>query len=232
VNNRFWIPVSVNIQSNVEFRISLQVTSTDPSTYLALDDIIYRPGLCTSAVTVPPVITLPPIAPGLDLGCNFDSINLCNWKNDPTLPWSINNINVQLLPMMPNVDHSKQSIYGRYAYVYHTVGTGVPRRLASMTAIDNAIPNYKGPICVSLWYYMRTNTFAHLNITIKGTAPGNPLIVSRFNDHGEKWNLLRFQANELSNGYQFSLSANVINGNLYLHVLQILKSFSNRYCCD
>ncbi len=119
--------------------------------------------------------------------------------------------------MMPNVDHSKQSIYGRYAYVIHTVGAAVPRMMASMTAIDNAIPNYKGKICVSLWYYMRTNAFAQFNVTIKSPDPGNSLIVSRFNDHGEKWNLLRFEANEMSNGYQFSLSANVMNGNLYLH---------------
>ncbi len=215
MNNRFWTPVSVNIQSNIEFRISLQVTSTDPSTYLALDDIIYTPGLCNSVVTTVPPVTPPPIGPGLDLGCNFDLANFCNWKIDPTLPWSINNINVQLLPMMPNVDHSKQSIYGRYAYVIHTAGAGVPRKMATMTAIDNV--NYNGRICVSLWYYIRTNTFAQFNITIKSPVPGNPLIVSRFNDHGEKWNLLRFEANEISNGYQFNLSANVMNGNSYLH---------------
>jgi hypothetical protein len=217
VNGKIWTPVNVNIQSNIEFRISLQVTSTDPSTYLALDDIIYRPGLCNSAVTVPPVTTLPQIGPGLDLGCNFDLANLCNWKNNPTLPWSINHINLQLLPMMPSVDHSKQSIYGRYAYVIHTVGAPVPRMMASMTATDNAIPNYKGRICVSLWYYMRTNAFAQFKVTIKSPGPGNPLIVWRLNDHGEKWNLLRFEANEISNGYQFNLWANVMNGNLYLH---------------
>jgi len=144
------------------------------------------------------------------LGCNFDSVTFCNWKVDPTNSWSLNNINLQLLPMMPNVDHSKQNIYGRYAYVIHNANSGVATKSAEMTAYDYL--SYKGSICVSLWYYMRTNYMAHFNVTLRNPINGQTQIVSRFNDHGEKWNLLRFDANESSNGYLFKISAMVING--------------------
>jgi hypothetical protein len=38
------------------------------------------------------------------------------------------------------------------------------------------------------------------------------LTISRFNDRGEKWNLLRFDVNELLFGNQFTISALVTNG--------------------
>jgi len=124
--------------------------------------------------------------------------------------WFLNNINAPLQSMMPTVDHSKQNAMGRYAYVIHSSNSGVPKMQAIMTAFDNF--KYSGSICVSLWYYMRTDYTAQLNVTLRNPTNGQTQIVSRFNDHGEKWNLLRFDANEVSNGYQFTISALVIYG--------------------
>ncbi len=207
---KIWVRVDVDLQMSQEFKISFRVKSTIPSTYIALDDISYRSGSCNQSTTVS-VTTLAPVPPS-NLDCNFDFGQLCNW-NTGSNPWSLNTVNLALLSMMPTIDHSKQSANGRYAYVIHTIQDqrdGLPQRLASMTAIDNAVN--KGSICVSLWYYMRTYTLAYFNVTINGSDPLKALTISRFNDHGEKWNLLRFDANELSIGNQFTISALVKNG--------------------
>jgi hypothetical protein len=205
-----WVRVNVDLQIAQEFKISFRVNSTIPSTYIALDDISYRSGSCNQSATVS-VPTLAPVPPS-DLDCNFDSESFCNWITGSN-PWSLNDINLVLLPMMPTIDHSKQSPNGRYVYVIHTTQdqkSGLPRRLASMTAKDNA--NNNGSTCVSLWYYMRTDGLAYFNVTINGSDPLKALTISRFNDRGEKWNLLRFDVNELLFGNQFTISALVTNG--------------------
>jgi len=193
-------------------------------------------GPCTPGATVvPPTTTLMSVPPTINLSCNFDSFNFCNWKLDPKNPWVLNIINAPLQPMMPTIDHSRQNANGGYIYVIHNSNDVVPKKQAIMTAIDKF--DYNGSICVSLWYYMRTDSMAQLILTTSSPDNVNLLQVRRFNDHGEKWNLLRFDVDGVSNGYQFNISAMVISGiklyNLIVLIPKVLKCFFLiRCCCD
>jgi hypothetical protein len=211
-----WVYRQVDIHSEAQFRLAFHVYSRNASTYLAMDDITYTIGSCTNATTV--TSTTPSHTDLQYLSCDFESITFCNWQNNASFPWKFNNINVQLLPMMPTVDHTKQNVMGRYVYVYHDQTNAATN--SSNSAVMSIDSNYLGAICVSFWYYMRTNGRSQINVTLAAPGVPNPVIALRTNDKGEQWNLFTLDANEQGNGYIITISALVSYGSakkLVLH---------------
>lgn len=178
------------------------MTATQPSTYLAIDDIVFRSGTCSATPTTMTTIPLPTVIPANDLTCNFDQGTTCIWTNNQAYPFSINNPSSQLQQMMPNIDHTTQASRGRYVFVLHTDQDQVNIKYASLSAMDNGIPNFNGNICISFWYYMRSNGInTYFNVSVSNR------VLSRFGDHGEKWNQLRFDAYESPSGNLITISA-------------------------
>src|SRR5882724_5206214 len=108
---------------------------------------------------------------GLTLDCNFNTGTLCSWKNSTINGWIIAPINDILINInsiynvrMPRFDHTQMNAYGKYAFVQQLKGKLPITNKASMQVIDNMFANYKGPVCLTLWYYMRTGGTASLNI--------------------------------------------------------------------
>ena len=214
---RQWTKQMVNISvpavsaGNV-IRVVFQLISTVPSTYLAIDDITYRTGLCTSALpTPPPLGTTPPtMEPSLTLACDFEGERMCNWKNDPVTPWKIESF-------IGNIrDHTGRSAIGSFAYVQHTsMDSNKAFKKAFMSIIDYGVAGSGGAVCFRLWYQMKSRGYSRLNVTI--TAPDNTIVAmtAREYSQGEQWNQLELEVHEQELGhmsYNFSISAQVNYG--------------------
>ena len=123
------------------FRISFQVDTYSPKTYLAIDDISYRLGTCSSATpTTPPPPTQPPIPPALSMNCDFESelISYCNWKaNHEDNNWKMWTGPKDTKLNMPIADHTKQNNLGKYLYIAHSVVDNILMRQASLFVVNN-----------------------------------------------------------------------------------------------
>ena len=196
-----WTKTTVDISSLKPFRISMSVTSNTPAIYLAVDDFTYKSGTCSGTAVTTPVPTGAPIA---DVKCDFESRTLCSWKSQTYQTYQTFNItSPNETPVMgsnnlfPVSDHTAMSSYGHYAYIAHTLVEQNKLVGDSSATIYNQLNpiGYRGPVCLSLWYYMRTNSFAQMNITIKDASNNVIELWSREGGQGEKWNLANFEIN-------------------------------------
>jgi hypothetical protein len=208
VNGACVQPANMFNCSATEWIVKLKVCDYIRDCSNGADELNCTPTTVSSIVTTTPQV----IQPGKDLACNFDAGNFCIWMNNNTNRWIINNPNVALLPRMPSADHSLQNSRGRYMYVTHDSQTLGPNpNLAVVSALDNAVLNYVGPTCIQLWYYMRIDGMGNFNVTM--TCPTSAqYVVSRTNDHGEKWNQLTVDAHEYNYGCTIGIEAMVQDG--------------------
>ena len=215
------ITIPAAIAVNSALRVVFQLISRVPSTYLAIDDITYQTGLCTTASpTPPPLSTTPPtMDPSLTLLCDFESGSTCNWKNNPSNLWVVANFASFLthpgdyIPMLPKVDHTKKNNEGYYAYVQHSSMNLDKSKKAFMSIIDYGVAGSGIAVCFRLWYYMKTTGYSRLNVTI--TSPGNSVVARATREYGqgEQWNQLQLEVQEHQldhmSSYNFSISAEV-----------------------
>lgn len=122
--------------------------------------------------------------------------------------WSINSQYPQAA-IMPNVDHTKQSVSGHYLYIVNTINSGIASNEGSMRATENLVDRRAS--CISLWYYMRTSIEVQLSITILNQNVSLMKVV-RTQDHGEKWNQLSVNFFPPANSYQIMISGLVYRG--------------------
>ena len=201
-----WTQHKVDVHSEKDFRISIQVTASSAGTYLALDDIKYTAGPCNSGRTQTTVrTTLATVEPKLSLSCDFESFTMCNWKNERN--WQIST-SKYISALLPVYDHTKENIFGKYVYLVHTSLDGMSQKTAVMSAVNNQWVSGSVPFCLTLWYYMRsTSGYIRLNITI---ASPNGVIMNSIiveNDQGEKWKQLKIEAQGDKNGYIYQIEA-------------------------
>ena len=206
-----WTLKQVDIYSKSAFRISFQVDTYSPKTYLAIDDINYRLGTCSGAPPTSPLPpTQPPIPPALSMNCDFesDSLSYCNWRATVDNNWKIWAGPKDTKLNMPNADHTKQNNLGHYLYIVHSVVDNILMRKASLSIVNNvSITGTPTPFCLTLWYYMQGYMEVGLNVTI--TAPNHTLnkALLRENDKGEKWKMLQIEAPGDKQGYIYTLNA-------------------------
>lgn len=230
--NKQWIKLNVPIDTTQQyFRIQFFVSTSNASTYLAIDDIDFKAGTCDEKTLTTVKPTLPPNI-GKDLGCDFENVNNCVWK--PIIGSRYNTFNVRQGidaqdpgSMLPLVDKTYGNKYGKYAYLYNSI-YNLYGYNAVMNATDNAVANYQGKVCFSLWYYMRTTKSANFNITVLDDKKNSLKKISRQGDSDEKWNKLEFEVYENGNGYQYSIKAYILNGKLRIKFELFLFLIFNR----
>lgn len=230
--DRFWRQNKVEINSTQPFRISFNVTSYSFYTYLAIDDITYRPGSCNPTTATTPKPTLPPtVSPDNSLSCTFENNNVCNWKKGFNWFITSGNDGFKKFDLMPKIDHTRMNGYSKYAYISHDLydeHASISEITANMTATDTTYVPYQDaiPMCFTLWYYMRTTVYVQLNITVK--TPQNYLTKSimRERDQGDLWHKLQFETFEDRSGYVLTISAYARYG---INLIHLFKMFSIRY---
>ena len=148
------------------------------------------------------------------LSCNFESENLCSWKNDRAHPnWKVIYPDAYtrdgpFSALMPRVDHTKNNVHGHFAYVLHEKNESIENRNAVMTVTDGGrVGSGSGPACLTLWFYMRTEGEVVLNVTVRAPFASEEVIAIRQKDHGDKWNKLELEIPDESNGDIFEISA-------------------------
>ena len=212
----------VDLSSTKPFRIGFQVDSYTPNTYLAIDDISYRLGTCSGAPPTPPAPpTQPPITPALSMNCDFESSTYCNWRAlTGSFPnyWTIGTGSSRSSTILPSADHTRQSSYGHYLFIYHNGNDfNLNVKQAKLSVVNNVpiAPNASPtPFCLTLWYYMKGQGTVGLNVSVN--APDNTLknFMTRQNGQGEKWNMLQVEAPGDKPGYSYTISARVYYGKL------------------
>ena len=217
-----WIYKTVDISTTKDFRIILSVTTKSPSTYIGVDNIKYKSGTCsgTALTTLPPMPTT--VIPLSTLSCDFEQITLCNWVNNPKSTvynrWKVYHYNlVPRTALMPEHDHTKNNIFGSYAYILNKASDSLLAVNAEMTVTNNAVtPGYVSPFCFSLWFYMKSNGYVKLNVSV--IAPDNRLVNTfiRENGQGDQWNQMQFEAPGDKNGYRYSIYAFARQGKFFL----------------
>ena len=219
-DDRSWTVQSVTIpKMNKAYRIALEISTDVPETYMAVDNFVFTSGSCKSvAVTT----KAPILVPKQSLSCDFENgKSLCQWATpDPDNNWQVTSDSEQpnegVVYQRPPTDHTFKTKQGQFALVEHYLIAG-----GSHTAIMNATDQGIGPLCLSLWYYMRTEGFAKLNVTVLGKAastrqgfpPYYPLSeLVREYGMGEQWQMAQLDISESVNGIKVIITGEVSFG--------------------
>ena len=96
--------------------------------------------------------------------CDFDTEDFCNWQLDtPDKPWIIATGQTAVYGKAPLTDHTKQNVFGKYAYV-PVEPTGGPIYFASLSfrSLPQTITT-----CLDFWYQTFASSDTALTVYTK-----------------------------------------------------------------
>ena len=195
------------------FRFLFTIESDDSSTYMLVDDVKYFDVPCNQVVvtTQKPTTTTTPkptASPSHAFDCDFEN-GWCNWKTNKKNFVTFFQMKTSKSNdiYIPNFDHTKDNVDGRFVYQYRVSGP----YMASIYATDNSenqIRKYRGPVCLKFWYFMLTESWeTYFNVKI---YQNNNTIKSFYqtDDKGKKWNLgmIQYEIDKQNEASEFQVS--------------------------
>ncbi|XP_038071818.1 MAM and LDL-receptor class A domain-containing protein 1-like [Patiria miniata] len=171
-----WLDASIDIASGIEFQVSfVGERGSDYHGDIAIDDISVDEGDCN------------PTAPLPALNCDFDSNNLCQFKNSAydDFDWTLNNGNTPSADTGPDSDHTTRNSSGFYIYT----DASAPRVASDKARLDSpkAIAPATGA-CVRFWYHMYGTDMGSLTVyTGDGQGGLGPARWSASSNSGNQW---------------------------------------------
>lgn len=129
---------------------------------IAIDDInLTQGGSCAYfASTTRPSVTPPTAA----YDCDFEDNSFCVWRVETSdKPWKISSGQTAVYGKAPLADHTRQNVYGRYAYV-PVEATGGPIYPTSISF--NALPKAFA-FCLDFWYQSFVSSDTTLNVYVQ-----------------------------------------------------------------
>ncbi|XP_038071819.1 MAM and LDL-receptor class A domain-containing protein 1-like [Patiria miniata] len=175
-SGKLWIETAIDIASGVDFQVSfVGVRGSDDKGDIAIDDISYHEEKCR------------PTVPLMDLKCDFDSYNLCQFSNSQNddFDWTLNRGGTPSLDTGPIADHTLGTSNGFYIYTE----TSDPRVASDKARLDSpkAIAPATGA-CVRFWYHMYGADMGSLTVyTGDGQGGLGPARWSANGTSGNKW---------------------------------------------
>jgi len=159
-----WTQVEIDLdKGSNQFQIQFIASNDGENTkFLAIDDIQLSSGTCKPVATTTPKPTENPLA--VDVTCSFN-VSACDWHNtsSPTTNGAFRLSDPYHHKYgLPKYDHFGNN-KGKYIYLYNGQSNGSIIRGGMHT-----IEKYSGKttyVCLSFWFYMRTDGNANFNLT-------------------------------------------------------------------
>ena len=223
-----WKIIKKDVKYSKSFRFLFTINSDDSSTYMLVDDVKYFGVPCNQVAvttqkptttttksttkstksTTKPTTTKPTVTPSQAFDCDFEN-GWCNWKINKTKFVTFFDMKTTKSNTIyiPNFDHTKNNVDGRFVYQYRISGPFLASIYAKYNS-EHQISTYHGPVCLKFWYFMLTESWeTYFNVTI---YQNNHTIKNFYqsDDKGKKWNLgmIQYEINKQNEASEFLVS--------------------------
>jgi hypothetical protein len=207
------IPVTTTLKLPITTTIKKQATTTKIALTTTKKTSVTTTKKISTTITKISTTTKKPTDA---LNCNFDQGNFCGWTNKPETPFRMSNSTNHVSNLMPNFDKSTGTSQGRYIYV---MMPGSSR--GYITIIDQLVPNYRGPICIQFWYYMRIDPRS--SGTLYVTLNKYIYLKTITYDQGERWRFANID-NSRNSGQEIAIYAIIQSSKKEYTVITIFKN--------